>query len=481
MASRPIDSPTPCTNTFRFVLGQFPRRAAIYASMAAIILLPAVWNGFPFVYSDTGGYLIRPFAHDLEFGRSALYGAFLAAGIAANFWPNVMIQALLGAWIISLVLQTEELELSAIGVAVIAALCVGTSLPWYAGQLEPDVFLPLSVLAFYLIAFASPKLRTWQIAALVAVISFSIAAHMSIYAVLLLLFVFCAVLRVIATRISFPSPRLIVPALSLVSGTALALASNYAISGTAKFTPGGSVFLFGRLLQDGFVKTYLDRNCPSPSLSLCRYRDALPTLSGDWLWDLDNSPLAKLGGWSTFTPEADRIIVAIVLQQPGAQIEAALKETFEQLAGVATGDGLDGSNTWHTEWVLKEYAPGTLQRFDASAQQNNAIDFRPINMLHVPLARGATLLLPVLVLLCWRRQLATAALGLIVFAALVANAAVCATFSVVEDRYQSRIVSIGVLAAAVACYRLIQSRRGRTGLTPDTTESRMPDCGTAKQ
>jgi hypothetical protein len=441
--------------------GQILAHVAIYAVTVAVILLPAAWNGFPLVFSDTGGYLIRPFVHDLELGRSTLYGAFLASGIVADFWPNVAIQAFLCTWIVRLVLRTQGMTSLILWIAAVAALCAGTSLPWFAGQLEPDVFMPLSVLAFYLIAFAAPKLHSWEIAVLIAVIAFSIAVHMSIFAVLLLLFAFCAVLRLAAALLAtaLPQPRLAGTASSLVLGTMLLLGSNYAIAGVVTFTPGGSIFLLGRLLQDGYVKTYLDEKCPDSTLSLCDYRDALPDNSGDWLWDTNNTPLTKLGGWRIFSPEADRIVRDIILQQPGAQIVTALKETFQQLATVATGEGLDARNTWHTQWVLQMYAPGTLRHFDASAQQNNAFDFHLINALHIPLALGSTLALPILVLLCWRRHPKTATLTLTLLAALVANAAVCATFSVVDDRYQSRIVPIGVLGAGIACYQLFRSRQ----------------------
>jgi hypothetical protein len=451
--------------------GQILAHAALYAVTVAVILLPAAWNGFPLVFSDTGGYLIRPFVHDLELGRSALYGAFLAAGIAADFWPNVAIQALLCTWTVRLVLRTQGITSLVLWIAAIAALCAGTSLPWFAGQLEPDVFMPLSVFAFYLIALAAPQLRGWEVAALIAVIAFSVAAHMSIFAVLLLLFAFCAMLRVAVEllAIALPRPRLAGTASSLLLGTMLLLGSNYAIAGVATFTPGGSIFLLGRLLQDGYVKTYLDKKCPDSTLSLCNYRDALPDNSGDWLWDTNNTPLAKLGGWRVFSPEADRIVRDIILQQPGALIVTALKETFQQLATVATGEGLNARNTWHTQWVLQTYAPATVQHFDASAQQNNAFDFHFINALHIPLALGSTLALPILILLCWRRHPGTATLTLTLLAALVANAAVCATFSVVDDRYQSRIVPISVLGAGIACYQLFRShqRHNRSRMSND--------------
>src|SRR5271157_1455984 len=61
--------------------------------MLAALLWPALWNGFPIVFYDTGGYLARPFEGTLSMGRSALYGAFLATGVRHHFWPNIIVQA----------------------------------------------------------------------------------------------------------------------------------------------------------------------------------------------------------------------------------------------------------------------------------------------------------------------------------------------------------------------------------------------------
>lgn len=99
------------------------------AAMAVLMLLPAIYNGFPFIYADTGGYVARPFEGTLELGRSALYGVFLAAGIPLDFWPNIVAQALLCAWVLGLVLRAQGLGRPAIAIAVAAALGLGTSLP----------------------------------------------------------------------------------------------------------------------------------------------------------------------------------------------------------------------------------------------------------------------------------------------------------------------------------------------------------------
>jgi hypothetical protein len=131
---------------------------AITSGITAL-LLPAIWNGFPLVFADTGGYLERAFQANLEIGRSALYGAFLAAGISLLFWPNVIIQAAATLWISGLVFRVHGLSgRPGLAVLVVSGLSALTSLPWYAGQLMPDIFLPLTVLAIHLLC-----LRPWRI------------------------------------------------------------------------------------------------------------------------------------------------------------------------------------------------------------------------------------------------------------------------------------------------------------------------------
>jgi hypothetical protein len=122
------------------------------------LLLPALVNGFPLVFADTGGYLARPFESEFALNRSALYGAFLAAGLPSNFWFNLLVQGAITSWVLFIALRIYGLESPLAFFAVIALLCVVTSLPWYVSQLMPDIFLPVAVLAAYLLAFASARL-----------------------------------------------------------------------------------------------------------------------------------------------------------------------------------------------------------------------------------------------------------------------------------------------------------------------------------
>src|SRR4051794_3200286 len=225
-------------------------------AMLLALLAPALWNGFPLIYPDTGGYLARPLTGTLELGRSAFYGAFLLAGAPLAFWPNIVAQALLMVWLIGLTLRVQGLRNRPwLALAIVVALTLTTSLPWFASQLMPDVLFPAGVLAIYLLAF-SDGLRIAERVGLCGVIAFAVASHMALLALLLGLVAALAIARLLKIT---AAPRLSLAPLALAGGLLLAPLSNLAITGQFALTPGGASFLFGRLVEDGIVGRYLDR------------------------------------------------------------------------------------------------------------------------------------------------------------------------------------------------------------------------------
>jgi hypothetical protein len=344
---------------------------------------------------------------------------------------------------------------------VVVALAVLTSLPWYAGQLMPDIFLPLAVLALHLLAFAGERLRTSETPLLVAVLMFAMASHMSIVAVIAALLMLLCSFKLFGGRFGFPKIRLGLPFGAATAGIALALLSNLAIVGQLGLTPGGTTFLFGRLVQDGIVARFLEERCPDPTLRLCAFRNELPDAADDWLWG--DSPLGKLGGWQAFEPEARRIILGSILSNPLMHIATAGRATAEQPVTLTTGEGLGSKDNWHAEGVLRIYAPDTLARFSASRQQQDALDFRSINSLHVPLAIVATALLPVLIVLLRRRQPDLSMFAATMLFAIVVNAAVCGMFSNPNARYQSRIAPLATLAVLLAVVDLLKKKPEQNG------------------
>lgn len=428
------------------------------------LLAPALWNGFPLIYPDTGGYLARPFDHDLEMGRSALYGAFLAAGMRLDFWPNVMAQAGLSLWLILLTLRAHGLggrPLLALGVVIL--LAAGTSLPWYASQLMPDIFFPAAVLSLHLLAFRHDALTVLERAALAGVIAFAIPTHMAILGLCLGLVAALLLLPRIRA-LALPPPRLRIAGAAVAAGIALCPLSNLAITGHFAFTPGGTSFLFGRLVQDGIVARYLADSCPDESIALCAFRGQLPATADDWLWG--ETPFYKLGGWQNYEPEERRIIVATLRRYPAAHVATAAKAALDQFLAVRTGEGVNPHDTWHTQWTLQRLTPGALERWKATPQQQRRFDFTLINRLHVPFALLCVAALGVIVV-AGRRRMAPylLALAMTVLLALAGNALICGVFSNPNDRYQSRLAWLAPFALVIAM--LVQRQAGAAARQKD--------------
>src|SRR5215472_4318902 len=112
------------------------------AAIAIPILLvaPAIWNGYPLLQFDTGGYLARWYEGYLVPSRSTVFGLYLHFGQGSSFWINLGIQALATFWILQLTLRVlgmaEPLRLLGIDIALVAT----TTLPFLSSMLLTDIF-----------------------------------------------------------------------------------------------------------------------------------------------------------------------------------------------------------------------------------------------------------------------------------------------------------------------------------------------------
>ncbi len=153
--------------------------------MAGMLLWPAVWNGYPIVFADSGTYLSQAVHRYLGWDRPPFYSLFmLPLHWTVTTWPVVVAQAVLTSWVLALVWRMLAPARSPRWLIPGAALlAVGTWLPWLVSELMPDVFTPLLVLTFCLLAFAPDRLARWERVALVPLVGFMIAAQQSSVAV----------------------------------------------------------------------------------------------------------------------------------------------------------------------------------------------------------------------------------------------------------------------------------------------------------
>ena len=69
----------------------YVERAVAALTAVLALMLPALWNGFPLLQYDSGGYIARWYEGYLVPSRSTTFGLFLTASEKFDFWPAVAI------------------------------------------------------------------------------------------------------------------------------------------------------------------------------------------------------------------------------------------------------------------------------------------------------------------------------------------------------------------------------------------------------
>jgi hypothetical protein len=423
-----------------------PRQTFAAILSMALLLAPALWNGFPLLQYDTGGYLARWYEGTLEESRSTVYGLPLALLAWPDFWPALIVQAGLTVWVLHLVLRAHGFGPLAL-VIVSAALMLLTSLPWIASILLTDIFAGLGVLALYLLLFADASLSRRERTGLVLLIAVSAATHSATLLVLAGL--------VIVAALSIPFLPSVVRAgvarggAALVLSIVLLLAANAATAGRLAWTPGGLQILFGRMLQDGIVAQFLADRCPDPRFRLCEHRTELPRDADEFLWG--QGLFDRLGRFDGLGDEMRTIALESLAAYPLWQAQAAVSAAARQLVSVASGEGVL-SSLWHTYAIVEKFAPSSVPAMRAARQQRDLLRFDAINRVQVPVALISMALLLPLAVFGWRsaRFAQPAQLAAIVAIALLGNAVVCGVLANPHDRYGARLAWLAVFAVLTA-------------------------------
>jgi hypothetical protein len=437
------------------------KRVVATAAATLILLLPALWNGFPFLtWGDSAAYITRWFEGTLSANRSATYGLFVAAGSRLDFWPVLILQAAAAVWVIGVTLRIHRFNVYPAGLlAIIATLAVTTALPWLSSTLMPDIFAGPAVLAFHALVWHGTRIGLREAAALVVFIAFAVSTHSATYAVLLALAA-AALLVSLVNRELVPRAAILQVTFAMALGAVMLLAGNYLVAKRITWTPGGFGLAFASMLENGIVTRYLDDHCPDQQLTLCQYRNELPRTASAFLWHGD-SVFNRLGRFDGLGHEMRRIVLGSLRDYPGMQIKAALIATAKQFLAVGTGEGIMA--TPYNEDILERYTPSVVPAMRAARQQRGAVGFRVINFIHRPLALAATAFLP-LILIFGLRSAAFTDLGYLaatISIALLANAAVCGAIVGAYARLGSRIVWIAAFVAALVAWRAFVLGRER--------------------
>lgn len=437
----------------------------VVPSAAALLLWPAVWNGYPIVFADTGTYLSQAIHHYAGWDRPMFYSLFmLPLHATVTVWPVVVVQALIAAYVLRLVCRVLVPTLSAGAfIGGVAVLSLVTWLPWLASELMPDLFTPLLVLLLGVLAWSPERISRGEQLSLVPLVTFMIASQQSSLPLSCLLVGALALLgwwRVTRQRTPGdalahePRPALPRRALLILLPNALAVISlctvNLAAHGDFAVSPFGNVFLLARVIYDGPGMAVMRRDCPTQAWRLCPFLDRFPATSDDFLWNRD-SPLNLAGGPKIVSRDANAIIGAAWRSEPAAASRAVIKNILEQLRHFESGDGLEPWPLQVTPWITRDFPSRERAAYAAAAQQNGLMSMpAALAATHEAVALSGVIACVLLLPVAARRKATCLGFLVAVLLALPLGAAITGGLSSPHDRYQSRIMWLPPFIAALS-------------------------------
>jgi len=452
------------------------------AALAIMLMWPAVWNGFPLIFPDSGVYFGIIYGHDFAIDRSSFYGLLLKPVISllpsvAGLWFGIFVQCLAVAAAVWGTARCLIPKLSPMyALPFLAVFALATSVAWHAGQYMPDAFTGPLVLVVWLAALRDPSAdgaaALWLAAIAMALMHYT---HLPLLLGVAFTTIACSPAAGGALRSAFR--RGVSALLSVGIAAALLIVANGSLLGRWNVAPMGPAFLFARLTEDGLTRPWLKDNCGKTApRQLCDARAEIPNDSQVLLWS-GNSPYTS---WLWYPPSEqerwtwiDRLAAAnsgAIAARPMAFADNSLRSGIRQFASFQAIDDLCpqscGGEQSGPAAALKLYRPAAEAPLRASRQLVGTTPIALVRTVTTPVATFSLLLLPVLLWWAGRRKDRLAlSLLMSVAAALVINALIAGAFSDIHDRYQSRIIWLVPLAAAVVIARWRQTfRRSRISL-----------------
>ena len=219
-------------------------------------MVPAFYNGFPLVYSDTGTYILSGMDLMVPRDRPVFYGLFVrATSLGFSLWPVIFVQALLVHYILfRLFVTLFDRGKRQIYFGLLFFLSVCTGLGWYTGQLMPDIFSAVAILCIPLLLMRQRGATAhFILTAIIFIVSLTV--HGSNW---LIVFLVLAVLGIFIwlKKLAFKKNFALV-VLMLFLTIPIAGLVNRSIGGSFEIGRGGHVYLIGKMHDSGVLEAYL--------------------------------------------------------------------------------------------------------------------------------------------------------------------------------------------------------------------------------
>lgn len=492
---------------------------AMTAAVAAILMIPAIMNGSPFIFFDSDQYFtVGQRIFETLFGVASTPGELAAvvpagtpaataaapdaggglAALAGGRAPTYsfflyLVSALTGLWGVAalqslicavLIVRFWQLAWGTLrwGPVLLVATVLSflNGLGFHATFMMPDVFSGCIVLALAIFLYFKPAGRIENILLIGG------SFIMSTLHTTNLLLVVCALIAAMLIVLAERKPvRPLLGRLGVVAGIAVAtVAFNAAYVGSVKFISGDQVrsppYLMARMLGDGTGEAYLSKHCAGDvqPFAACVYAGIDFYNHDAFLWE------PRSGGFQTadnelraaLSAEEMRFVVAVIAADPGAQLAASFGNFVQQIAAAGLQEihygvaAIAQTDAWNADGIVR-LIPGA----QACKMAGNCVSptygdawssvVQWVNLLVLPVfAFSAVWLFTI-----GKSSLASipdanlTLLRVAFFVALMmlANAAICGVLSSVNNRYQARIIwslALAMFALAPVMLTVFQSQ-----------------------
>lgn len=416
---------------------------------APLLVWPAVVNGYPLLFGDTGVYIKDGIEHHVSWPRPMFYGLFmLPLHFMRTVWPVVIAQALIAATVLLVAMRGFLPRVHAFGIIPITlVLSIGTSLPWFVSQLMPDLFAGLMVLVLAVLVLLPPGVRMGGQLIAVLFAAGCITMHLSLLPISLAVIVALFLGRWI-TRRQFRVPDVLRGVAVPIVAAAVLIGTNALLIGQTSMSPYGKIFVLNRVLVDGPGVRALERECPRPDWTLCAFKAEIPTITDedDMLWGT-NAVLARAGGYKVVAPQVWPIVLSALRAEPATMLAQAVRNTLVQFISFRTGDALLRPSKFNEDVWSSVFPEAEQARYRAS-RQYRGLELVPdwLQAIHVVFGAIGLVAVGAGVVTALRRRDVVGGLYAAVITALCANAFVAGALSGVYDRYQSRFMWLAPFA-----------------------------------
>lgn len=476
-------------NSFNLRVGSLKNYFLLVLAFASF-MLPALWNGFPFIFTDSLSYLTSGIDLNAPVDRPIFYGLFTrVSNLIFEVWGLVLLQAAMVIYLLvrlSSVLLPELPRVKVLAWIIFTGLL--TSAPWFIGQISADIFTACLFLTMILLLLTYEGGSLGNILLLSGMLILEICMHSGNLAIgLLFLFWTVALLLIQKKSWVFIKRYILIIFSCLLIGVMAIVSSNIIFHQGATFNRWGKVILLARILEDGPGLRYLNTICERGELKTCA---ALPLFNeaaqkevefgftsdpelknlvlNALLWD---GGINKIGGLSEVSSEARSIILGAFLTYPAQVINAFLANSIDQLKTFSVGNQF--GSTAHIAAIsdfIKAQLPASYKNYVASRQYKSEVKslINSMNPIYNFIIWISTIFLLAVLYFLRPSQLHNQVLFsapsvriviISLFGFLLSNAVVTGGLSAVFDRYQSRVIwLLPAIAILLVCGGMQRSK-----------------------